>query len=187
MVADAGRRHGEADGKSFGTGQKVGLRPVTNFPLSNPRSPPASVVRTDWVPRIPALGWALRPLRCLQRRWGAWQMPLSVPSDSTCGSRCGQSCERKLMMVQAAGQVALGAAVFGDVENRAHDSTEACRGAPRWRSAGSSSTISSHSASVRSVVQVFRGMSAPRRLVEGEKSPVHAPPTSQIAYAKPNP
>jgi IS1 family transposase len=41
---------------------------------------------------------------------------------------------------------------YRNVRERAHDFTEACRGAPRRRSAGGSGSISSHSASVRSVV-----------------------------------
>src|SRR5215216_2740103 len=37
--------------------------PLNFFAPSYPRTPPTLVVFTDWVSRIPALGWGLRPVR----------------------------------------------------------------------------------------------------------------------------
>jgi hypothetical protein len=124
------------------------LRPVTNFPPSNPRFPPASVVQADWLSRIPALGVgpmpsALSPA-AVERLVDAFERSVGAP--------LAEVGVDSLMMRQIAGQVAPGAAVFSDIKKRAHDFTKVCLGAPRRRSGGSNGSISSHSASVRSVV-----------------------------------
>ena len=56
-------RHGRCRGSSRPSvsTSRCRLRPLIFLPASKPRGPPLSVVLTDWLSMIPAVGWASRP------------------------------------------------------------------------------------------------------------------------------
>ncbi len=122
-VADAGRRHGEANGKSFSIDQKVALTP------SHELSPvePTFSARFGRLDRLaienPGAGSRLPPFALSP---AAVERPVDAFERSV-GAPLAEVGVDSLVVGQVTGQVAPGAAVFGNVENRVDDFTKVHR------------------------------------------------------------
>jgi hypothetical protein len=66
-IRDVGRMDAGSQQQSGGIDQQMPLAPVYLLAAVVASDPPFSVVLTDWLSKIPALGWACRP--CCSRTW----------------------------------------------------------------------------------------------------------------------